>query len=235
LPAIGSSPREVPHVSSNSSKIELIRAPEPDLGRTPWLRSSTERTSAGLRTMAPGLRPRGGGRAGMGVSPIASCTPATALRGVPVCAKVSGGTCRCSCSDVQAASAAIEVEIHLQPLAIPVDLHAVDVRRTLAPGGQHLLVQRGEAGDGESRSVISGLGEGGRMPMVSTRAPTLSACFSISPACRGRWLLHSAQERAGGRFSSTFQRPQPDCSSGESIASQPATLPHRRVEVWSTS
>ena len=87
----------------------IHRSPNHTRGRTPWLRSSTVRTSqdcsnSGIRVSAHSRdRSRNGEFA-----PTASCTPARHCAAFQYPANASGCTCRCSCIDVHAASGAIE-------------------------------------------------------------------------------------------------------------------------------
>ena len=65
------------------------------------------------------------------LAPTAICTAATACAAFHTSANRSGVTCRCNCTEVQAASGAIEAEVHDQPL------HTLDVEDEVLAAGGH--------------------------------------------------------------------------------------------------
>ncbi len=89
--------------------MEVIqRSPKKTRGRTPWFFSSTERVSvacrnSSVRVSAHSCLPNRNGE----LAPIATCGPSSVCAAFQLAAKSCGLTCRCSCTDVHAASGAM--------------------------------------------------------------------------------------------------------------------------------
>ena len=98
--------------SNRSSGEEIQRSPNHTRGRTPCAASSSTRKSvacsnSGMRVSAHSSRPNRNGE----FAPSATCTPASACAAFQAGAKVSGETCRCSCTEVLQASGMIEANV----------------------------------------------------------------------------------------------------------------------------
>ena len=97
----------------------IQRSPNQTRGRTPCALSSSERVSvacsnSAIRVSRHSSLPKKNGE----LAPMASWMPAMACEAFQCAAKVSGSTCRCSCTLVQAASGAMvsaEVEMRSTP------------------------------------------------------------------------------------------------------------------------
>ena len=93
----------------------IQRSPNQVRGRTPWAWSSGGRVSvacwnSGGRDSRHSSRPNRKGE----LAPTAICAAATACAAFHTSAKRAGVTWRCSCTEVQAASGAMDVEVQLR-------------------------------------------------------------------------------------------------------------------------
>ena len=107
--------------SSKRSNIEVIqRSPNHTRGRTPWVAYSGGRvsracTKVGMRVSCHSRLPSRNGE----FAASATCGPAIACAAFQEAANCSGGTCRCSCIEVQADSGAIESKVRSSPRPFP--------------------------------------------------------------------------------------------------------------------